>query len=508
MKQIQILVVDLGSQYTLVIGRTLRELGFRPATLSPSRASEWLKFNRPKAIILSGGSASVYQPDAPKPPKVILYLGIPILGICYGMQWMAQELGGKLSASVGMKEYGKTLIHADVNSILFHRTDRESIVWASHGDSVEYVPPGFKIIARSNRGKTIAAMECEAQNMWGLQFHPEVTQTKFGVRILENFLVHLGKCEKDWIPGLMIENIRTEAHEAVASEKAIIGFSGGVDSTALSAILSPVMGNNLLAVCIDTGALRKDELAEIKAHAAAADARLKIISAARRFQGALKGVVDAEAKRKVFKKLYVSILEEAAEKFGAQFTIQGSLATDFIESGGAGGSALIKSHHNIGNRWKLTDIHPLRNLFKYEVRELARELGLPSSVSERQPFPGPGLFIRIIGMPSTLDKLAILKEADRIVADILKKHKLYDEISQLIVALIGIKTVGVKGDGRSYHYPIVVRGVVTKDFMTVSGFHFPPEVEKEIEKALTAHPMINRVWFDSTDKPPATTELE
>ena len=295
---------------------------------------------------------------------------------------------------------------------------------------------------------------------------------------------------------------------AIGDKKAIIGFSGGVDSTTLSAIIAPALGNRVRGVCIDTGGLRQGEIDEIKFNARAAGIRLIIIHAARQFQKALRGITDAEEKRAAFKKLYVKLLENAAADFGAKFIIQGSLATDYIESGGVGKSTLIKSHHNIGNNWKLKDLHPIRHLFKYEVRALAEELELPKSITQRPPFPGPGLFIRIIGMPVTIPKLAIVREADAIVTRILKKHDVYDDISQLIVALLGIKTVGIKGDGRSYAYPILVRGVVTRDFMTVSGYHFSPEIQQEIEKAVTTHAKINRVWFDPTNKPPATTELE
>lgn len=509
MEQVKILVIDLGSQYTLVIGRTLRELGYRSAILPPSRARSWLKNNKPMAIILSGGSASIYEAGSPKPPQEILSLGVPILGICYGMQWLANELGGEVGAGREKKEYGKTEIaYYESGSVLFRNLVGERIVWASHGDSVDRVPEGFSMLAESSNGQTIAAMGNEERKMWGLQFHPEVTHTDKGKDILDNFLSGICGCQKDWLPFDIIEKIRQEVGREVGNEKAIIGWSGGVDSSTTGAIIQPMLGKQLLAVCINTGALRKNEIEEIKINAKAAGVRLKIVNASLRFQKALKGITDAEKKRKVFKKLYVIILEEEAVKFGAIYIIQGSLATDHIESGGAGEAALIKSHHNIGNKWKLSDLHPIRELFKYEIRALAREMNLPDSIALRQPFPGPGLFIRVVGVPATLPKLSILKEADAIVTDILRKHDIYKDVSQLIIALIGVKTVGIKGDGRSYAYPILVRGVITRDFMTVSGYHFPPEVQDEIEKAVTTHPKVNRVWFDPTNKPPATTEME
>ena len=509
MEQVKILVIDLGSQYTLVIERALRELDYRSAILSPTRAKGWLKNNRPMAIILSGGSASIYESGSPQPPQEILTLGIPILGICYGMQWLANELGGKVGAGRKKKEYGKTeIVYYESGSKLFAEINGKKIIWASHGDSVNVIPDSFSILAKSSNGQTIAAIGNDERKMWGLQFHPEVTHTDNGKDILRNFLTGICGCQKDWLPFNIINKIRQDVGAEVGDKKAIIGWSGGVDSSTTGAIIQPMLGKQLLAVCINTGALRKHEIKEIKINANAAGVGLKIVNTSLRFQNALKGITDAEKKRKAFKKLYVTILEEEAAKFGATYIIQGSLATDHIESGYTGEAALIKSHHNIGNKWKLCDLHPIRELFKYEVRALAREMDLPDSIAERQPFPGPGLFIRVVGTPATLPKLSILKEADAIVTNILKKHGIYKKLSQLIVALIGVKTVGIKGDGRSYAYPILVRGVVTRDFMTVSGYHFPPNIQTEIEKAVTTHPKINRVWFDPTDKPPATTEME
>ncbi|MCK5416829.1 glutamine-hydrolyzing GMP synthase [Candidatus Parcubacteria bacterium] len=509
MEQIQVLVIDLGSQYAKVIGRTLGELNYRSAILPPTKAKSWLEINKPKAIILSGGSASIYESHSPKPPEEILSMGIPILGICYGMQWMVNILGGVIGVEREKKEYGKIeIIYYESHCDLFADLDDKKVIWTSHGDSIITIPDGFSILAKSNNNQTIAAIGSTERKMWGLQFHPEVTHTDDGKDILQNFLSKICNCKHDWVPNNIISDIHQEVTEAIGEEKAIIGFSGGVDSSTLSAIIAPILGKKLLAISINTGALRKYEIEEIKINAKAANVRLKIVNTSSCFQEALKNITDAEKKRKAFKKLYVTILEEEAKKFGATFIIQGSLATDYIESSGVGEASLIKSHHNIGNKWKLNEMHPIRELFKYEIMALAREMGLPNSITERQPFPGPGLFIRIIGVPATLDKLAIVKEADAIVTEILKKHNIYKDISQLIVALIGIKTVGIKGDGRSYAYPILIRGVQTRDFMTVSGYYFSPEVQSEIEKAITTHPKINRVWFDSTDKPPATTELE
>lgn len=503
----QILIIDLGSQYSMIIDRALREMGYRAALLEPDKAKKWLKQNQPKAIILSGGSASVYDQNAPVPPINIFKQKIPVLGICYGMQWLVHSMGGKVFSISNNKEYGATKITVNKPNPLFNKTKKNLTVWSSHGDSIEKLPTNFEIIATS-ANKTIEAIAYPQKKLWGIQFHPEVTHSEQGKKILENFLEQIADCQKDWQPQNTILAIQKETIQALENKKAIIGFSGGVDSTVLSAILASKLKDKLLAIAIDTGALRQNELTEIKQNAKSAGINLKIILAAKKFQKTLGKAIDAEKKRIAFKKTYVKILEQAAQKFGADFIIQGSLATDYIESGKQGKATLIKSHHNIGNKWKLRELHPLRNLFKQEVRALGKTLKLPKRIVFRQPFPGPGLFIRVVGTPSTIDKLNILKIADQQVTAILKKHKLYQKFSQVIVALIGVKTVGIKGDKRSYSYPLVIRIVKTKDFMTALGIDLPTKIKKEIEKAVTTHPQINRVWFDITDKPPATTEME
>ncbi len=513
MEQPEILIIDLGSQYTLVIGRTIRELGYRTIIVSPPRARTLLKTCKPKVIILSGGSASVYEQDAPQPPEEILTLGIPILGICYGMQWLAFKLGGRVTPSREHKEYGETFVRFEVQDLIFKKMAQEGTVWASHGDSVAELPPGFRPIAWSNKGKIIAGMVSYKRKIWGLQFHPEVTHTAGGKSILERFLQKAGSCSKNWQPADVIEEIRAELRQAVIghdgqAKKAILGFSGGVDSTTLATIAQPIFSSNLLAICINAGNLRQNELEQIRANARSAGVQLKVVNAAKRFTKALSKATHSEHKRRIFRRLYKKILEQEAKKFSAEFIIQGSLATDIIESGAAGESALIKSHHNIGLNFSIQELHPLRRLFKYEIRDLARQLGLPAAVSERQPFPGPGLFVRIVGKPVTAKRLAIVRWADNIVTEILKQFNIYDQISQLVVALECNRTVGIKGDGRSYGYTIMVRGVLTADFMTVRGFQIPEHVRREITSAVTKHPQIVRVHYDETNKPPATTEAE
>ena len=508
MKQPKILIIDLGSQYTLVIGRTIRELGFRAVIFSPPRAEKWLKTNKPKAIILSGGSASVYEKNAPQISSKILSAKIPILGICYGMQFLAHSLGGEVTPHQGNKEYGKAIIDFNLKDRLFANITKSSTVWASHGDSVTKLPVGFSAIAHSKGLNNISAMSNSKKRIWGIQFHPEVTHTEKGKEILRQFLSAISGCENDWEPENIIAEIQNETGRIAKDKKFIIGFSGGVDSTVLSAILAPVLGRNLLAVAINTGALRMNEIEEIKANAKSAGVQLKIINASARFQKAIGRTTDAETKRKRFKKVYGKILEEAAKNFKADFIVQGSLATDIIESGKVGSAALIKSHHNIGLNLKISELHPFCHIFKYEVRDLARSLKLPASIAERQPFPGPGLFLRVRGASPKTDKLAIVRWADAEVKKILEKHKVYGDISQLVVALNCTKAVGVKGDGRVYGYVAEVRAVKTSDFMTAKGCHFSDEAEEEICDMITKHPKIVHVAFYPTNKPPATTEFE
>jgi GMP synthase (glutamine-hydrolysing) len=509
---LQILIVDLGSQYTLVIGRTFRELGVRSIILPPKKAATWLKTNKPNGIVLSGGNYSVYEEGAPDVPKEVLTAGVPILGICYGMQRLAWQFDGTVLPHRESKEYGKAEAVFDIADKLFSGLPKRNVVWASHGDSVAILPQGFRQIAASENGKTIAAMANRLKKIWGVQFHPEVVQTPNGKKILSNFLFDICRCKKDWKPLDIISEIRAELLAAVGECKAVVGFSGGVDSSTLSAVASSVLGKNLLGVCIDTGAFRQDELAEIRQNAKYAGVKLRIIRAAGRFQKALGNATHSEVKRGRFSKAYGKTLEEASIKFGGNkddvVLLQGSLATDFIESGATGKARRIKKHHNIGNKLKVRQIHPFRGLFKYEVRDLAKQLGLPDCIATRQPSPGPGLYIRVVGKPAKRDKIAIVRWADAEVKRILKKHKLYHRISQLVVALNCTRTVGIKGDERVYGFSVWVRAVISSDFMTAVGFQIPAKVRREIDSCVTKHPKIVAVDFRETNKPPATVEME
>lgn len=507
----QIIIIDLGSQYTLVISRVLRELGVRSVILSPEKAKSF-NLSTVKGIILSGGDKSVCDIDAPAPPLHIFHeehRHIPLLGICYGMQYIAYYYNGGRDVIKGdNKNYGESYVAFEEDPLtvgLF--TD---VVWASHSDNVVSTPDGFNIIARyDDEHAGIAGISSTEHNIWGIQFHPEVTHTVNGKQLLRNFLFGICKCEKDWKPADIVDELRDKAHYAVGNNKCVLGFSGGVDSTTLAAIVAPVFKERVRGICIDTGGLRMHELDEIEEHANAAGIDLTTIHAEFQFRQALKDITDAEHKRKNFKALYREIFKSTAERLGAGYIIQGSIAPDVIESGAVGSAALIKSHHNIGHTWdELTEVPLMSNLFKYEVRELAKFLNLPDSVVYRHPFPGPGLFLRIIGAPITPERLDIVRVATQQATLILQSEGIYDKISQLVVALMCINTVGIKGDKRTYGPSIVVRAVETQDFMTVKGFQIPDHIRRRIASEISKHPDISRVWFDEMDKPPATVEFE
>ncbi len=505
MKAPQILIIDLRSQTTLLLPLRLAELKVRVAVFEPKKARAWLKVNKPKGIILSGGDGSVNDPEAVLPPPEILRLGIPILGICLGEQWLADERGGKVESLPEKSEYGSTEIEIrsdTIDSILFQGLPYSQTVWSSHGDSVTKVPPGSKIDALNREGTVIEAFSDPKAKIWAVQFHPEVEGAEHGSKILENFVFGICRCKKDWFPADIIKTKRAKIARSIGTDKAIIGFSGGVDSTTLAAI-----AHNVTGVLIDAGQLRKGEPEEVIENARYAGIPLIVVNARRRFEKALAGVVSLKMVRKIFSKLYIKILEEVAKEEGAKVLLQGTLAPDLIESG-ATGADLIKKHHNVDLKTWLRQVHPLSAFFKYEIRALARVIGLPESVQHRNPFPGPGLFLRILNAPVTRKRLELVRFATAEVEAILKEAKLAKQIDQVIVALIAVKTTGIKGDHRSHKYPIVVRTITSSDFMTARGFHLPEKVERKIAERLTKHPDIVRVWFDPTDKPSATVELQ
>lgn len=504
--QPKILIIDLGSQYTLVIARTLREMGYRSAVLSPDRAEEWLGMHAPTAVVLSGGDSSVTDADAPQVPKVVWSLDVPVLGICYGMQYMVHHSGGEVRHVQGHAEYGPARVTIDTDSVLFNGLEAAQDVWASHGDTCEVLPEGYTAIG-STEAYPYCAITHESGLRFGVQFHPEVQHTPNGAVMLQNFMDVAG-CERDWEPRDMVAGVREEVTQEVGGKgKVVIGFSGGVDSTTLAAVLVPALGERLVPITVDVGQFREGELSEIRETAESIGVQLRVVDKTDEMLAALKGVTDAEEKRATFRAMYKKIFDEAIVETGAGYIAQGSLATDFIESGATGG-AMIKTHHNIGLDFNVMELHPLRDLFKYEVRALADELGIGARVAQRKPFPGPGLFLRVVGGEVTRERLELVRWADARVTEILEKHGLHEGISQLIVALICVDTVGVKGDARAYGPAIVVRAVETVDFMTAHGVQFPPEVRREISTELGKHKGIVRVWYDEMSKPPATTEFE
>jgi GMP synthase (glutamine-hydrolysing) len=505
-----IVVVELGCQYTRLIEQRLREIGFRSAVLPPKQAETYIRNKSPKAIILSGSRHSVNNGG----PVIGSWIFQPsrrsVLGICYGMQLTAKLLGGQVVSQSKHGDYGPVNVELG-SSQLFQGVPRKLEVWASHGDTVDQIPDGFVTIATSASG-AVAAMENRQSRIYGLQFHPEVQQTPHGTLILSNFAGEVAECSKDWNPSNLIEEIRTGIADTVGKDRAIIAFSGGVDSTTLAAIAAKSLGSQLKAVCIDGGQLREGELDEIRSNAKAAGVSLEIISGRKTFDllwtEHRNSEPDPETKRKLFRMKYQEVLAEYAREFGAAHFIQGTLAPDMIESGQTGGD-VIKTHHNIGVKLGgCSSLHPFSRLFKYEVRALAESLGLPASVTKRQPFPGPGLFIRVKNGWPTTERLEILRWADKVVTDIVKAEGLDSDISQMPVILNCGLSVGVKGSERVYAYEVTIRPVRTVDFMTAEGIDFPKDIKLKIESALTKHPKIVGALWKVTPKPPGTVESE
>jgi len=508
-----ILVIDFGSQTTLVIERTLREAGYRSVVLGPKRSRDWIRQRPVKCAILSGGLSSVYEENAPAPPAGIFDIPhpsgrgtVPVLGICYGQQWIAQALGGKVAP--GRPEYGHALIE-HVPCELFEGTpERDQQVWMSHGDSVMELPPSCTVLAREPSSGAISAFASNDRPIYGVQFHPEVPHTTHGSVILQNYVRSAG-CTPDWVPSSMIEEIRENGlSQLKKGEEVELGVSGGVDSSFVGAVFAPALGSRLHGITIDAGNLRENELGEIEGNARAAGIPWRVIDMQDEFFTALEGIADAQLKRKAFQPQYSGAFQRvAAQNRAIKKLFQGTLAPDRIESGATGG-AMIKQHHNVGlDTGSLGQIHPIDHLFKYEVRELAKAMGLPESIWKRQPFPGPGLFIRHIG-PITRSGIETVRWADRRVYEILVAAGVYDELSQLIVAYFTTPTVGLQGDKRAYNGFVGVRAVKTSDFMTAEGFEFEPYLQREIKRAMTKRPEIVHTAFFPSDKPPATTEFE
>jgi len=508
-----IVILDFGSQYTQLIARRVRENKVFSTILPYNTTAEALKAMSPKGIILSGGPASVYEKKSPSPDKGIFKLGIPILGICYGMQAIAQSLGGSVKHNPN-REYGKTEMFLDDTRDLFSHLPGNITCWMSHGDLVKKIPPGFVSIAHT-LNTPITAMSNVAKKIYGVQFHPEVTHTLKGSQIIINFLFKICGCSPRWTMQSFIKDAVEEIRKTVGRKRVVLGLSGGVDSSVCAIIVHKAIDRNLKCIFIDNGLLRKDEVGAIrKTFRGLFHLNLDYIDRGKRFMERLKGITDPEQKRKIIGEEFVKVFEEEAAKFKrVEFLAQGTLYPDVIESVSATGSpsARIKSHHNVGGlplHMKLKLIEPLRELFKDEVRELARELVLPETIIYRQPFPGPGLSIRIIG-EVTEERLRILREVDKCLLEDIKVANLYDKVWQSFAILLPIKTVGVMGDSRTYENVVAIRCVESQDGMTADWVRLPYELlEKIANHIINEVKGVNRVVYDISSKPPATIEWE
>lgn len=507
-----IAILDFGSQYTHLIARRVRECKVYSEILPYNISAEELSSKDPKAIILSGGPASVNIQDSPICDKEILNLGIPILGICYGAQLIATLLGGEVSESKA-REYGKATLKPDSGTPLFKNLGSEETIWMSHQDKITKLPPGFEIIGKT-KNSPIAAMKNKEKKLYALQFHPEVVHTPKGKEILDNFL-SISNCKKDWSMESFVKKAVQDVRNKVGDEKVVCALSGGVDSSVMATLFHKAVGDNLITVFIDNGLLRKDEATFVKKRFKKYfDLNLKAVQAQDTFISALEGVEDPEKKRKIIGRKFIEEFEKQTEQIGdIKFLAQGTLYPDVIESISptGGPSATIKSHHNVGGlpeKLNFELIEPLKDLFKDEVRDVGKELGLPDEVVHRQPFPGPGLAIRIVG-PVTKGKLDILREADWILTDKMKESGLYYKLWQTFCVLLPIKSVGVMGDERTYENVIVIRAVTSKDGMTAQWAKLPDELLEDISNSIINEVKgINRVVYDISSKPPGTIEWE
>ena len=506
-----ILILDFGGQYNQLIARRVRECNVYSEVVPYNISIEKIKEKNPKGIIFTGGPASVYGEDSPKCSEEIFNLGIPVLGICYGMQLMAHTLGGKVT-SANTREYGETNVNLDNTSPLFQGFDNTNIFLMSHTDYVEKVPDGFKKIA-DTPVCPIAGMENSERKLYGIQFHPEVNNSKNGIQVIKNFLYNVCNCSGDWVMSSFVQDSIKKLKEKIGDKKALCALSGGVDSSVAAVLLSKAIGKNLTCIFVDHGLLRKNEGDEVEEiFTKNYNLNFVRVNAKDRFLNKLSGVTDPEKKRKIIGEEFIRVFEEEARKIGAvDFLVQGTIYPDVIESG-LGKSAVIKSHHNVGGLPEHVDfkeiVEPLRSLFKDEVRKTGLELGIPEKLVYRQPFPGPGLAIRIIG-EITDDKLTILKEADSIFREEIANANLHKSINQYFAVLTNLKSVGVMGDERTYDYTIALRAVETTDFMTGVWSKIPYDVLEKVScRIVNEVKHVNRVVYDITSKPPATIEWE
>jgi GMP synthase (glutamine-hydrolysing) len=517
----RILILDFGSQYTQLIARRVREAGVYCEIHPWDMEASYLDEFKPKGIILSGGPETVTVEEAPRATQEVFEYGVPVFGICYGMQTMAAQLGGKVASSTH-REFGYAQVRARGHSELLRDIEDHSSpegyglldVWMSHGDRVDELPAGFSVIAETDNAP-LAGMADEARKFYGVQFHPEVTHTKQGQRIIERFVHTICDCGNLWTPGNIVEDSIAVVREQVGDGKVVLGLSGGVDSSVVAAMLHKAIGDQLTCVFVDNGLLRYREGDQVMAtFAQHMGVKVIRVDAEQRFLDALKGVPDPEAKRKIIGNLFIDIFEEEAKKLeGVDFLAQGTIYPDVIESAGSktGKAHVIKSHHNVGglpDYMKLKLVEPLRELFKDEVRKIGVELGLPADMIYRHPFPGPGLGVRILGEVKK-EYADLLRLADDIFISELRKHDLYDKTSQAFAVFLPVKSVGVMGDGRRYDYVVALRAVETIDFMTARWAHLPYEFLDHVSRRIINEiDGITRVTYDISGKPPATIEWE
>ncbi len=513
-----VVVLDYGGQYSQLIARRIRDCGVFSELLAHSVPVEEILARRPRGIVLSGGPASVYAEGAPRLDPALLELGVPVMGICYGMQLLAHSLGGRVEqAEVG--EFGRSQLLVGEGGMLLAGLPAEQTCWMSHRDTVYEPPPGFAALA-SSTGSPVAAIEDRERSIYGIQFHPEVVHTPYGTEILTRFLTEACGCEPSWSPAGIVEEQIRRIREQVGEGEVICGLSGGVDSSVAALLVHRAVGDRLTCVFVDHGLMRKDEGEQvIRTFRDTFKVPLVAVDAEERFLTRLKGVVEPEAKRKVIGEEFIRVFEEEARRLSAdgegdeaRFLVQGTLYSDVIESGGGTGASTIKSHHNVGGlpddlRFEL--VEPLRALFKDEVRAVGEQLGMPERLVWRQPFPGPGLAIRVVGGEATKERLDVLREADHILQEEIRAAGLYRELWQSFCVLPDVRTVGVQGDERSYGHVVVIRAVTSDDAMTADWARLPYDLlERIASRMINELREVNRVVLDITSKPPGTIEWE